>query len=577
MAAFVVLGLVATDKTWAQPWLFVGVGLAVSATFLEPYFGTPRAAIANAAGGIGACVGADHGAIDGLWLALTVFLGVVMVAGVVAAISRATELNAITRQFAGRFGRATVVGTPILFLIVLTEADARRSGFELLTVASAILVASVSFDWAGLWSRVKRRQESATALAAIGPRMLLVAAASRVFREGDTVDVDAGGEGMTYGHIVARLPHSDGLRYGIVLAEEWTTVSRRFPQEVTLTKREGDAGPVGAAGGGSTERVVEFEAFEDLAVGDPLATRASDRALLYQVANLRLAEATWAGSHALLPRARGHLVGWPDGRWIRSVTHLPAPHEPIFRASEMTGSLDSGFYPIGKVKRTDVAVGLRVDSERRGHIAILGMSGMGKTAVAQRICSTLGVDHVVIVLDTTGEYGSRLGFPDWAPGDFDTVGHFVYQPAGDPPQLAAEFIEQCMKAGVAEYQAGSVPKGRVILLEEAHTFLPEWNVALRPQQDRVAYSTRMIMQARKFGVTFVIVSQRTAVVSKSALSQCENYIILKTLDQTGLEYLESLVGNEMRDAIPSLERYEAMCVGPAFNSEAPVIVTLDPP
>src|SRR4051812_46074632 len=92
LAAFVVLGPIATDKTWAQPWLFVGIGLAVSATFLEPYFGTPRSAIANAAGGIGACVGADHGGIDGLWIALTASLGVVMIAGIVAAISRATAL-----------------------------------------------------------------------------------------------------------------------------------------------------------------------------------------------------------------------------------------------------------------------------------------------------------------------------------------------------------------------------------------------------------------------------------------------------------------------------------------------------
>jgi hypothetical protein len=33
----------------------------------------------------------------------------------------------------------------------------------------------------------------------------------------------------------------------------------------------------------------------------------------------------------------------------------------------------------------------------------------------------------------------------------------------------------------------------------------------------------------------------------------------------------------MRRAIPSLERFEAMCVGPAFNTEEPVIVTLAPP
>ena len=34
----------------------------------------------------------------------------------------------------------------------------------------------------------------------------------------------------------------------------------------------------------------------------------------------------------------------------------------------------------------------------------------------------------------------------------------------------------------------------------------------RPSRTTVAFRTRMIMQARKFGLTFVIVSQRTAVV-----------------------------------------------------------------
>jgi DNA helicase HerA-like ATPase len=163
------------------------------------------------------------------------------------------------------------------------------------------------------------------------------------------------------------------------------------------------------------------------------------------------------------------------------------------------------------------------------------------------------------------------------PGDLTTQGHFVYEPVGDPPTQAREFINSCMQAGGSEYQAGQRPAARLVVLEEAHTFLPEWNVALRNQQDQVAVSTRMIMQARKYGITIMLVSQRTAVVSKSALSQCENYIILKTLDHTGLEYLESLVGGEMRDAIPTLDRFEAMCVGPAFNSDEPVIVTLAAP
>lgn len=571
------LGVLGTDDVWAQPWLFVGLGAALSATFVEPYFGTPRAAILNAVGGIGASAGANPRSVQELWIGLGIFFGAVLVAGVTAAITADGSMNASARQFAARFGRATTVAGALLLLIILTEANAGEAGFELLTVGTAVLMASLTFDWVGIWSRLSHPQEAATAVAAVGPRMLLVSGAGRTFREGESVEVDAGGQGRCSGSIVSRMPHADGLRYRIALSSEWTTVTRGFPQDLTLRQASSTDDLIGAADEGTTQHVVEFEPFRPLNIGDPLVVRPDDRNLLYQVARLRLTSSGWSGSHVVLPRATAHLVGWPDGQVVRSVTHLPSPHEPIYYARDLAGTLTDSFYEIGRIKGTQIPVGLRTDYERRGHIAILGMSGMGKTAVAQRVCATLGADHIVVALDTTGEYETRLGFPSWSTGDFDTPGHFVHQPGGDPPDEAAKFIENCMKAGVKEYRDGQSPTRRVVLLEEAHTFLPEWNVALRAQQERVAYSTRMIMQARKFGVTFIVVSQRTAVVSKSALSQCENYIILKTLDHTGLEYLESLVGPEMRDAIPNLERFEAMCVGPAFNAEEPVIVTLSPP
>ena len=512
-----------------------------------------------------------------LWIALAIFFGAVLVAGVIAAITADGSVNASARQFAARFGRATSVAAALLLLIVLTEANAGEAGFELLTVGTAVLMASLTFDWVSIWSRLSHPQEAATAVAAIGPRMLLVSGAGQAFREGESVEVDAGGRGKCSGSIVSRMPHADGLRYRIALSSEWTTVTRGFPQDLTLRKAGSSDDLIGAADEGTTQHIVEFEPFRALNIGDPVVIRAKDRTFLYQVARLRLTGSGWSGSQVVVPRATARLVGWPDGQFVRSVTHLPGPHELIYYAQELSGTLPDTFYEIGYIKGTEIPIGMRTDHERRGHIAILGMSGMGKTAVAQRVCRTLGIDHVVVALDTTGEYETRLDFPAWSSGDFDSPGHFVHQPGGDPPDKAAEFIKDCMDAGVKEYRGGQSPKRRVVLLEEAHTFLPEWNVALRPQQERVAYSTRMIMQARKFGVTFIVVSQRTAVVSKSALSQCENYIILKTLDHTGLEYLESLVGPEMRDAIPNLERFEAMCVGPAFNAEEPVIVTLSPP
>jgi DNA helicase HerA-like ATPase len=133
-----------------------------------------------------------------------------------------------------------------------------------------------------------------------------------------------------------------------------------------------------------------------------------------------------------------------------------------------------------------------------------------------------------------------------------------------------------MKAANAEYLAGS-PFRRVLLLEEAHGFVPEWNISTFPQRDATAESTRYIMQARKFGLRFVMVSQRTAVVSKSALSQCENYVVLRTTDETSLTYLEAVMGREAREALPRLRRFEAVCMGPAFNADGPVIVSLDAP
>jgi hypothetical protein len=576
-AIFLVLGLAGTDDTWQQPWLFVGFGLMLSVTFVEPFFSTPRAAVLNAAGGIAAAIGADHGHLEGLWYGLLGLMVLVFLAAVVASTTADSKLNSACRQFASRFGSAVVIGGTVLFLIALTDAQLGRDGFQALTVGSVVLLAAVSFDWLGLWRSFIGGNEAATAIAAIGPRMLLVSAPFTPLDQGDSLTIESAQGQPIDGTVVARLPHANGLRYQVALGEEWTSICQSFPHAVTVHKSQGERDLVGAVSAGTTQRLLEFEPFGRLSVGDPLLLNPDGQNLLYQVARLRLQDSNWLGANFLSSHATAHLIGSPESNRIRSVSYLPNPHEPVHRAAGVTGQLDAEYYEIGCIKGTSIPIGLRTDDERRGHIAILGMSGMGKTAVAQRICSTLGGNDVVIAMDTTGEYRTRLGFPNWTTGDFDSAGHFVFEPAGDPPARARQFIEDCMTAGSTEYAAGTTPTPRVVVLEEAHTFLPEWNVALRPQQEQVAHSTRMIMQARKFGITFMVVSQRTAVVSKSALSQCENYIILKTLDHTGLEYLESLVGPAMRDAIPALERFEAMCVGPAFNAEEPVIVTLAAP
>ena len=81
-----------------------------------------------------------------------------------------------------------------------------------------------------------------------------------------------------------------------------------------------------------------------------------------------------------------------------------------------------------------------------------------------------------------------------------------------------------------------------------------------------------VMQVRKYGLTLILVSQRTAVVAKTALSQCENVIAFKSVDQTGLDYLEAVLGSHARDMLPTLQQGEALVCGPAVSSDSPVAI-----
>lgn len=580
LALFTALGALGEDQFWRATWFYIGVGMVLSATFVEPFFSRPQDAIVNAVAGISLFVAADKQPVLGLWIAYLGCLILVLAAGMFSSI--ATESNGsakwVSFRIASRLGRASVVGTTGLLLTVITQAASHQDGFQYLAGATAVLVAATSVDWPGVFSRVRRRQEVATTVAVIGPRMLLTAVAdATTFAEGNTVEIEAG-KGIVHGGVVARLPHQQGVRYQIALAEDWTAIADRFPEDVVIRLMAEDGDVIGAVDEGTTDRRLEFQPFTTARVGTPVCLRVENKVLLYQIAQVSLVKASWAGANAVVPRAVANVIGWPeDDGFIRSASHLPEAHEPITRVGSLEASLPPDFFEVGKIKGTNVPVGFSLSESHQGHLAVLGMSGMGKTTAAQRICKMLGETSMVVALDITGEYATRLGFQRFD-DDLDTNGYSVYEPAGDPPRQASDFVKKCMEAGHAEYRQGDGSvRSRVLLLEEAHSFVPEWNFAQRNQQDNVSYTTRMIMQSRKFGITFVIVSQRTAVVSKSALSQCENYIVLKTIDQTSLDYLESVVGKEMRAAITSLQRYEAICVGPAFNAQEPVIVTLTPP
>lgn len=120
-------------------------------------------------------------------------------------------------------------------------------------------------------------------------------------------------------------------------------------------------------------------------------------------------------------------------------------------------------------------------------------------------------------------------------------------------------------------------KARVLLVfEEAHSLIPEWNsTANEGDKSAVNGTAKVILQGRKYGLGSFLVTQRTANISKSILNQCNTIFALRVFDDTGKHFLENYVGSDYANALPTLEERHAVVVGKALKLKQPIIIQLN--
>jgi DNA helicase HerA-like ATPase len=112
-----------------------------------------------------------------------------------------------------------------------------------------------------------------------------------------------------------------------------------------------------------------------------------------------------------------------------------------------------------------------------------------------------------------------------------------------------------------------------VVFEEAHSLIPEWNqVAQRGDEQHVNKTARVILQGRKYGMGALIITQRTANVTKTILNQCNTIFALQSFDQTGLDFLRNYMGEEYSQAISTLPARHAILVGKASSSARPLLL-----
>ncbi len=571
---------IAMGHVYADFFFPIALALIVPTLLSEPYFVGPRMAIGTSASQIGAYFSSDRSTATALWNLLLVVSLAVAVSSLVAML-RNERAGQFFHWFSTRVGRAVLLGSITTTIVLLQIADKSSTNASQMAAVFILVYAILFLDWARLTLLPSSLQPKMASITSVyGPNQLLVNSFGQ-FETASHLKV-VGPAGVSNAYVAEELASGSGSQYRLVLEKHWRSVADGSDEPVTLSKiDEGSSIPRGFAIQGSSETSVRVNPTSVLKVGETLELRDESGPLLYQVTALHLEEETWSGSSAIVPRATLIQVGAIDqsGMIVARPT-LPTPYQPLYSAADASGRLDANAYlRIGTLKGTSVEVGIRKDwLSNHGHLAILGMSGMGKTTIAAKIAQLAQVDDKFVILDETSEYRSRLNFSVTPPGtlDWTAAGVEVYEPGGEMPASCEIVVQNAMAAASTEYASGSEPRRRFVLLEEAHGWLPEWNFTSRNNADAVNRTCRYILQARKFNLTFVMVSQRTAVISKSAISQCENYIILRTLDQTSLEYVEGVIGQELRGLLSELGKYEAVCVGPLFNSDSPIVVSLEP-
>lgn len=171
--------------------------------------------------------------------------------------------------------------------------------------------------------------------------------------------------------------------------------------------------------------------------------------------------------------------------------------------------------------------------------------------------------------------------PDWhsvsKAGSQFKISFKVDLTIAEKTRIISERLFMLAKKKWEDHQEEQNSKAKYLLVfEEAHSLIPEWNSTANSGDQSASNGTaKVILQGRKYGFGSLVVTQRTANISKSILNQCNTIFALRVFDDTGKQFLENYIGADYSNTLPTLAERNAIVVGKALNLKQPVIVTLN--
>ena len=142
----------------------------------------------------------------------------------------------------------------------------------------------------------------------------------------------------------------------------------------------------------------------------------------------------------------------------------------------------------------------------------------------------------------------------------------------------AKVITKIVSRMLFEIASNTVPRGSRafhIIIEEAHRYVIKEN-----DIDLLGYNIfeRITKEGRKYGIFLGLITQRPSELSDTCISQCTNFVILRTLHPKDLEYIKNMVPNismEIVQQLKNLKPGNCIAFGNAFK--VPISMYIDLP
>jgi len=281
-------------------------------------------------------------------------------------------------------------------------------------------------------------------------------------------------------------------------------------------------------------------------------------------------------------RCRFEPITWvaPAGQLIHKATASTRKQYEIPKRHEIVGNIPNSDFPVH----------VNIEDLVTHNTAVIGVTGSGKSFLAFHLIEAIiKCDVKVMILDISRQHDLYLTRHN--PTALKTTGDVktwfesqspigIHQYAidiGGYPKATADFVEAAFtELSKAKLERGKdLPARLCVVFEEAHSLIPEWNQVAQPSDsNQVNRTARTILQGRKYGMGALIITQRTANVTKTILNQCNTIFALQSFDQTGLDFLKNYMGEEYSHAISTLPTRHAILVGKASSSTRPLLFSI---